>query len=69
VGYIERWFITNGETIRDKMVELRASPRLADFLSLQHTETLARISKKYNLILRVKGDYAVSDGDFKVVVI
>jgi len=69
VGYIERWFITNGETIRDKMVELRTAPRLADFLSLQHTETLARISKKYNLILRVKGDYAVSDGDFKVVVI
>lgn len=69
VGYIERWFYTNGETIRDKMVELRASPRLADFLSLQHTETLTRLSKKYNLILRVKGDYGISDGDFKVVVI
>ncbi|MBN2620078.1 Rne/Rng family ribonuclease [candidate division WOR-3 bacterium] len=69
VGYIERWFITNGETIRGKMVELRTSPRLADFLSLHHTDTLSRISKKYTLILRVRGDYAISDGDFKVVVI
>lgn len=69
VGYIERWFISNGESIKGKMVELRASPRLADFLSLQHSETLAKLSKHFNLVLRVKGDYSVNDGDFKVVVI
>jgi Rne/Rng family ribonuclease len=69
VGYIERWFLNNGEGIKGKMVELRASPRLADFLSLQHSDILARLSKQYNLILRVKGDYSISEGDFKVVVI
>lgn len=69
VGYIERWFINNGESIKGKMVELRASPRLADFLSLQHAETLTKLAKNYNLVLRVKGDYAVNDGEFKVVVI
>ncbi len=69
VGYIERWFLNNGNTIKRKMVELRTSPRLADFLSLHHADTLARISKEYNLILRVKGDYSISDGDFKVVVV
>jgi len=69
VGYIERWFLNNGKTIRGKMVELRTSPRLADFLSLQHAETLAKLSKEYNLILRVKGDYSINDGDFKVVVV
>lgn len=69
MGYIERWFLNNGETVKGKMVELRTSPRLADFLSLHHADTLARVSKKYNLILRVKGDYSINDGDFKVVVI
>jgi len=69
MGYIERWFLNNGETVKGKMVELRTSPRLADFLSLHHADTLARVSKKYNLILRVKGDYAINDGDFKVVVV
>ena len=69
MGYIERWFFNNGETVKGKMVELRTSPRLADFLSLHHADTLAKVSKKYNLILRVKGDYSINDGDFKVVVI
>lgn len=69
MGHIERWFLNNGETVKGKMVELRTSPRLADFLSLHHADTLARVSKKYNLILRVKGDYAINDGDFKVVVV
>ena len=69
VGYIERWFLKNGRTIEGKMVELRTSPRLADFLSLNHLDTLAKLSKENNLILRVKGDYSVADGDFKVVVV
>ncbi len=69
MGYIERWFLNNGKSIIGKMIELRTSPRLADFLSLHHADTLAVVSKKYNLILRVKGDYAINDGDFKVVVI
>lgn len=69
VGYIERWFLNNGGTIEGKMVELRTSPRLADFLSLNHLDTLAKLSKEHNLILRVKGDYSVADGDFKVVVV
>lgn len=69
MGYIERWFLNNGKSIIGKMIELRTSPRLADFLSLHHADTLAVVSKKYNLILRVKGDYAINDGDFKVVVV
>jgi ribonuclease G len=69
MGYIERWFLNNGKTIEGKMVELRTSPRLADFLSLNHSDTLAKLSKEHNLILRVKGDYSVTDGDFKVVVV
>jgi ribonuclease G len=69
VGYIERWFLNNGNTIQGKMVELRTSTRLADFLSLHHADTLAHLAKEYNLILRVKGDYSISDGDFKVVVV
>jgi hypothetical protein len=51
------------------MVELRTSPRLADFLSLHHAETLGRLAKEYSLILRVKGDYSIGDGDFKVIVV
>jgi ribonuclease G len=69
VGYIERWFSNNGETIREKMVELRTSPRLADFLSMQHADILAKLAKEYSLILRVRGDYSIDDGDFKVVVL
>jgi ribonuclease G len=69
VGYIERWFMNNGKSIRGKMVELQTSPRLADFLSLRHTETIEKIAKEYNLILRIKADYAFGEGDFKVVVL
>lgn len=69
VGYIERWFKNNGKTIEGKMVELKTSPRLADFLSLYHAETLANLAKEYNLVLRITGDYSIANGDFKVVVI
>ncbi len=69
VGYIERWFMNNGKGIKGKMVELQTSPRLADFLSLRHTETIEKIAKEYNLILRIKADYAFGEGDFKVVVL
>jgi ribonuclease G len=68
VGYIERWFMANGQNIKGRMVELQASPRLTDFLSLRHAETVAKIAKAYNLILRIKADYAFNEGDFKVVV-
>ena len=68
VGYVERWFMNNGKSIKGKMVELQTSPRLADFLSLRHAETIAEIAKEYNLILRIRADYAFGEGDFKVVV-
>jgi ribonuclease G len=69
LGYVERWFMNNGKSIKGKMVELQTSPRLADFLSLRHAETIAAIAKEYNLILRIKADYAYGEGDFKVVVL
>jgi ribonuclease G len=69
LGYVERWFINNGKNIRGKMVELQTSPRLADFLSLRHADTIANIAKEYNLILHIKADYAFAEGDFKVVVL
>lgn len=69
IGYIERWFTNNGKTIKGKMVELQTSPRLADFISLYHADTLAMIAKEYSLVLRIKGDYAITDGDFKVIVV
>ena len=68
VGYIERWFMHNGKSIKGRMVELQTSPRLADFLSLRHAETIANIAKEYNLILRIRADYAFNEGDFKVLV-
>lgn len=69
LGYIERWFRTNGQNVKGKMVELQTSPRLADFLSLRHAEVIADIAKEYKLILRIKADYAFSEGDFKVIVL
>lgn len=69
IAYIERWFTNNGKTIKGKMVELQTSPRLADFISLYHADTLATLAKKYSLILRIKGDYSITEGDFKVAVV
>ncbi len=69
LGYVERWFMNNGKSIKGKMVELQTSPRMADFLSLRHAETIAMIAKEYNLILRIKADYAFGEGEFKVVVL
>jgi ribonuclease G len=69
LGYVERWFKNNGNSIRGKMVELQTSPRLADYLSLDHANTIAEIAKEYSLILHIKADYAFGEGDFKVVVL
>ena len=69
LGYVERWFKNNGNSIRGKMVELQTSPRLADYLSLNHANTIAQIAKEYSLILHIKADYAFGEGDFKVVVL
>jgi ribonuclease G len=69
VGYIERWFMNHGKDMKAKMVELQTSPRLADFISLRHTQTIEKIAKEYNLILRIRADYAFDEGDFKVVVL
>jgi len=69
IGYIERWFSNNGKNIKGKMVELRTSPRLADFISLYHADTLVHIAKEHNLILRIRGDYSIIDGDFKVIIV
>ena len=69
LGFIERWFMTHGKNHEGKMLELQVSPRFADFISLDHADTLARITKQYNLILRIKGDYSITDGDFRMVVI
>ena len=69
LGYVERWFKNNGDSIKGKMVELQTSPRLADYLSLNHANTIAQIAKEYSLILHIKADYAFGEGDFKVVVL
>ena len=68
VGHIERWFMNNSKTIKNKVVELRASPRIIDFLSLQHSDTLAKIGKESNLIIKLKADYSVPEDDFKILI-
>lgn len=67
-GYIERWFKSNGQSIRGKMVELQTSPRLADFISLNHADHIANIARTYNLILRIRAESAFNEGEFKVAV-
>ncbi len=69
IGYIERWFLANAINIKNKMVELQTSPRVADFLSLYQTETMSKIARDNNLVLKLKGDYAIADDDFKVIII
>ncbi len=69
IGYIERWFVANAKNIRNKMVELQTSPRVADFLSLYQTETMSKIARENNLVLKLKGDYSIIDDDFKVIII
>lgn len=69
IGYIERWFLANAANIKNKMVELQTSPRVADFLSLYQTETMSKIARENNLVLKLKGDYAIADDDFKVIIV
>lgn len=69
IGYIERWFLANAKNIRNKLVELQTSPRVADFLSLYQTETLSKIARENNLVLKLKADYSIIDDDFKVIII
>ncbi len=68
ISNVERWFMNNAKTIKNKVIELRASPRVIDYLSLYHFDTLAKIGKEGNLIIRLKADYAVPEDDFKMLV-
>lgn len=69
LGDIERWFLNSAKTIKNRMVELKTSPRIADFLSLHHAETLAKIAKDYNLIIQLKADYTIAEDNFKIAII
>jgi len=69
IGDIMRWFSNNSRAIKNRVVELWVSPRIADFLTLTQNENLSRISKEYNLILKLKTDHSIAEDDFKVMVV
>ncbi|MEO0137150.1 MAG: Rne/Rng family ribonuclease [candidate division WOR-3 bacterium] len=69
ISDIERWFFTNARSIKNKIVELQVSPRIADFLTTRGSDILARFAKEGNLILKIKPDYTMAEDDFKVSVI
>jgi ribonuclease G len=69
ISEIERWFFNNGKSIKNKIVELQVSPRIADFLTTRGSDILAKFAKDNNLILKIKPDYTIAEDDFKVAVI
>lgn len=69
ISDIERWFFNNAKSIRNKIVELQVSPRIADFLTTRGSDILAKFSKDCNLILKIKPDYTMAEDDFKVSVV
>ncbi|MEO0141986.1 MAG: Rne/Rng family ribonuclease [candidate division WOR-3 bacterium] len=69
ISDIVRWFANNARSIKNKVVELWVSPRIADFLTLQQSEILEKLSKDYNLILKLKTDYSMAEEDFKVMAV
>ncbi len=69
ISDIVRWFANNARSVKNKVVELWVSPRIADFLTLQQNEILEKISRDYNLILKLKTDYSMAEEDFKVMAV
>lgn len=69
ISNIERWFFNNSRSIKNKVVELQVSPRIADFLTTRGSDILAKFSKENNLILKIKSDFTIAEDDFKVSVI
>ncbi len=69
ISDIERWFFNNARSIKNKIVELQVSPRIADFLTTRGSDILAKFSKDCNLILKIKPDYTIAEDDFKVSVV
>lgn len=69
ISDIERWFFTNARSIKNKIVELQVSPRIADFLTTRGSDILAKFSRDCNLILKIKADFTIAEDDFKVSVI
>ncbi|MCX7994249.1 MAG: Rne/Rng family ribonuclease [candidate division WOR-3 bacterium] len=69
ISDIERWFFNNARSIKNKIVELQVSPRIADFLTTRGSDILAKFSKDSNLILKIKPDYTMAEDDFKVSVV
>ncbi len=69
ISDIERWFFNNARSIKNKIVELQVSPRIADFLTTRGSDILAKFSRDCNLILKIKADFTMAEDDFKVSVI
>uniref|UniRef100_A0A7V0Z548 Rne/Rng family ribonuclease n=1 Tax=candidate division WOR-3 bacterium TaxID=2052148 RepID=A0A7V0Z548_UNCW3 len=69
ISDIERWFFNNARSIKNKIVELQVSPRIADFLTTRGSDILAKFSKDCNLILKIKPDYTIAEDDFRVSVV
>lgn len=69
ISDILRWFSNNSRSIKNKVVELWVSPRLADFITLYQSDILGKLSKEHNMILKLKSDYTISEDDFKIMVV
>lgn len=69
ISDIERWFFNNARSIKNKIVELQVSPRIADFLTTRGSDIMAKFSRDSNLILKIKADFTMAEDDFKVSVL
>lgn len=65
-GDLERWLDNFAEKIHGRTIEIRVSPSLADYFSLERFDILSELSKKHGFVLRIRGDYSIAEKEFKI---
>ncbi len=66
VGDVVRWLEDFSDRLKGRTLEVRVSPSLADYLSLERFDTLSDLSKKFGFTLRIRGDFSIPEKEFKI---
>ncbi|MEO0225742.1 MAG: Rne/Rng family ribonuclease [candidate division WOR-3 bacterium] len=65
-GDVVRWLENFEEKLKGRIVEVRVSPSMADYLSVERFDTLCEVSRKSGFVLRIRGDYSIPEKEFKI---
>lgn len=63
---VEKWLEKHAPALSQKHIQIRASPSVADHLSLEEVDFLSRISRQHRVRIEIKGDPSLSVDELRI---